>query len=66
MRAQGTMPALYLPNFSVASLNALVSVLTNGRATVFKEVVEEFGDLLQLLGINLVIFYVVFPISKLS
>ena len=54
MRTQGAMPSLSLPDFPVASLTALLSVLTMGRATVFGEVAEQFGDLLRLLSINLV------------
>ena len=54
-QAQGGMPALSLPDFSVASLNALISILTKGRATVSGEVLDQFGDLLRLLNIDMVI-----------
>ena len=55
LRTQGVLPSIFLPDYSLASLHLLIYVLVKGRATASREIVEEFGDLLRLLHIELVI-----------
>ena len=57
LRSQGVLPCLYLPDFSLASVRILLSLLRHGEAQAQDQQLEEFRDLVCILGVKLVILW---------